>query len=34
LYMKFQTKAMPLDRAHWEKEATRIYHPGERKASL
>jgi acyl-homoserine-lactone acylase len=29
LYMKFQTKAMPLDRAHWENEATRIYHPGE-----
>lgn len=27
LYMKFQTKAMPLDRAYWEKEATRKYHP-------
>jgi hypothetical protein len=25
--MKFQTKAMPLDRAYWEKEATRKYHP-------
>ena len=27
LYMKFQTKPMPLDREHWEKEATRKYHP-------